>query len=214
MGSLRLFILSRCSIEHKIGSSLQVLILNSCIIFKVSKLFFDSPLTTLHTKSIFENLISELTEIEREYKDLSEELLHHSDLLIQKIKKYIRERVDDITDRWKKGEFKHYPNIREDFIKMEEIIPETDYYKIDFNNPDRKLDLKDNLQKEKEDNKENLAKSFMKKGSVLNWVKSSKRKKKKFPKIPFERDLILKNKMTKLNPEKVKRDRFQFFDQN
>ena len=166
-------------------------------------------------EEIFEKLLSEIEPVETEFDKLNEELNTHMELTIQQLNKYIKERVDDLVDRWKRGEYNHYPKIREEFLRMTEVIPDTGYYNLEFGRRERK-----NAQtEEKQDGKKKqtgVNRTFQK-DFVFDWKQKEQRNLKgeiqrRYPRIPFELDRELnKDKDKKKEAEKKKRDRFSFF---
>lgn len=178
---------------------------------------------TRYTKmnpDIFQVMLQKIAETEAEFDSLHTEVELHREMTIEYLKKYIKDRVSSIMDRFNRGEYKKYPRIREDLILITEVLSDTPDYDLDLNNKHRKLvggiiekneesGLKNVPEKRKEPNR-----SFQP-FFVSDWNRPVPKYLQEKYKIDFKNPPSLRSKdnlvKTSGRNRQLKKDRFDYF---
>lgn len=82
--------------------------------------------------TVFNHLLERLEPIETEFNNLEAEVELHRENTIHQLKQYIRRRIDDVQDRFNRGEYGQYPRFKIDKIEWTERLVETPDYKLDM----------------------------------------------------------------------------------
>lgn len=171
---------------------------------------------------VFQTLLGKVSDVEEEFDSLIDEVELHRENTVNKIKTYIRRRVEDLQDRFNRGEYSKYPKMKKDLIEWTERMIETPDYTLDMAAVGRKL-VKETGKNEgvgaaKKEKTRNFQKAF-----ISDWVTGGKgveralmRKKPVRPAGVRDEEVPSQNLLEKsaLAREKNRNDRFQYFNRH
>lgn len=233
--------IQKLMIEHCYeGAGEEVEASNACDLFKedaIQLLWNDVPMVEMMgahrvkylrdraqmNRTVFENLLEQLEPIETEFNNLEAEVELHRENTIHRLKQYIRQRIDDVQDRFNRGEYGQYPRFKIDTIEWTERLVETPDYKLDMGavaSGTRKLvkeSAKGAVRRVKRRARKQKTRNFQK-VFISDWVDNSherqlEKERKERPLGVGAAENIPKNLLEKeLSRRKI--DRFQFFNKH